>query len=130
MSTLNIGPGQNTDAIFQTRVASERGPPIEKSAGLSLYERPIKDHTYFITADVARGTKNDSSAFICFDVTTVPYKIVAVFKDNEIKPLMFPNKIKDPSCPYVLFEKRLIEKIDVYLKYTNEAFWWFWRGFL
>jgi len=39
--------------------------------------------------------------------------------------LIFPNKIKDPSCPYVLFEKRLIEKIDVYLKYTNEAFWWF-----
>jgi len=38
--------------------------------------------------------------------------------------LMFPNKIKDPSCPYVLFEKQLIEKIDVYLKYTNEAFWW------
>ena len=38
--------------------------------------------------------------------------------------LMFPNKIKDPSCPYVLFEKRLIEKIDVYLNYVEEAFWW------
>ena len=74
--------------------------PIEKSAGLSLYERPIKDHTYFITADVARGTKNDSSAFICFDVTTVPYKIVAVFKDNEIKPLMFPNKINQVARAY------------------------------
>ena len=37
---------------------------------------------------------------------------------------MFPNKIKDPSCPYVLFEKKLIKKIDKYLNYVEEAFWW------
>ncbi len=74
--------------------------PVESSAGLKIYERPIKDHTYFITADVARGTKNDASAFICFDVTTVPYKIVAVFKDNEIKPLLFPNKIDKVARAY------------------------------
>ena len=73
---------------------------IESSGGLKIYERPIKDHTYFITADVARGTKNDASAFICFDVTTVPYKIVAVFKDNEIKPLLFPNKIDKVARAY------------------------------
>ena len=48
---------------------------MESSGGLKIYEKPIKDHTYFITADVARGTKNDNSAFICFDVTEVPYKI-------------------------------------------------------
>jgi len=74
--------------------------PVESSGGLKIYERPIKDHTYFITADVARGTKNDASAFICFDVTTVPYKIVAVFKDNEIKPLLFPNKIDKVARAY------------------------------
>ena len=74
--------------------------PIESSGGLKIYERPIKDHTYFITADVARGTKNDASAFICFDVTQVPYKIVAVFKDNEIKPLLFPNKIDKVARAY------------------------------
>ena len=74
--------------------------PIESGGGLKIYEKPIKDHTYFITADVARGTKNDASAFICFDVTTVPYKIVAVFKDNEIKPLLFPNKIDKVARAY------------------------------
>jgi len=74
--------------------------PVESSGGLKIYERPIKDHTYFITADVARGTKNDASAFICFDVTQVPYKIVAVFKDNEIKPLLFPNKIDKVARAY------------------------------
>ena len=74
--------------------------PLESSGGLKIYEKPIKDHTYFITADVARGTKNDNSAFICFDVTEVPYKIVAVFKDNEIKPLLFPNKIDKVARAY------------------------------
>lgn len=74
--------------------------PIESSGGLKIYERPKKDHTYFITADVARGTQNDNSAFICFDVTQVPYKIVAVFKDNEIKPLLFPNKIDKVARAY------------------------------
>jgi dolichol-phosphate mannosyltransferase len=38
--------------------------------------------------------------------------------------LMFPHKIKDPSCPYILFEKRIVEKIYIYLNYVDEAFWW------
>ena len=74
--------------------------PLQKSAGLSVYEKPKKDHTYFMTADVARGTNKDASAFIVFDVTTVPYKIVAVFKDNEIKPLLFPQKINQVARAY------------------------------
>ena len=66
--------------------------PIVKHEGLNVYENPIKDHNYMIT-DVARGTKNDASAFVVFDVTNIPYKVVASFKDNEIKPLLFPHKI-------------------------------------
>ena len=46
-----------------------------------------------ITADVSRGTSNDYSAFIVVDVTQVPYKVVAKYRDNEVKPLLFPHKI-------------------------------------
>ena len=53
-----------------------------------------------IVADVARGTNNDYSAFICFDVSTVPYKIVAKYRNNEIKPLLFPNIIHDVAKAY------------------------------
>tara|TARA_A100001011_G_scaffold41991_2_gene39677 strand:+ start:4181 stop:5824 length:1644 start_codon:yes stop_codon:yes gene_type:complete len=74
--------------------------PIEQYAGLSVYEKPQKDKTYMLTADVARGTKNDNSAYIVFDVTEIPYKIVATFKDNELKPLMFPHKIHDVAKAY------------------------------
>ena len=82
--------------------------PIVKHEGLNVYENPIKDHNYIITADVARGTKNDASAFVVFDVTSIPYKVVASFKDNEIKPLLFPHKIhhvaKAYNNAYVLVE--------------------------
>ena len=45
--------------------------------------------------DVARGTEQDYSAFLVFDVSELPYRIVAKYRNNEIKPLLFPNIIHD-----------------------------------
>ena len=73
---------------------------LHKHAGLTVYKKPEKDHTYMLTADVARGTKNDNSAFVMFDITEVPYRVVASFKDNEIKPLLFPQKIYQMARAY------------------------------
>ena len=74
--------------------------PLQSNAGLDIYEQPKKDHTYFMTADVSRGTSNDYSAYVVFDVTEVPYRIVAKFRDNELKPLIFPSKIYDVARAY------------------------------
>ena len=74
--------------------------PKKSSAGLDMHESPEDGHTYFLTADVARGTQNDYSAFVVVDVTEIPYKIVAKFRDNEIKPLLFPSKIYDVARAY------------------------------
>ena len=74
--------------------------PIQSNAGLDMYEKPREGATYVVVADVARGTNNDYSAFICFDVSTVPYKIVAKYRNNEIKPLLFPNVIHDVAKAY------------------------------
>ena len=76
--------------------------PIQSNAGLDMYERPEKDHLYVLVADVSRGTRNDYSAFIVFDVTTVPYKIVSKYRNNEIKPMLFPNVIHDVASAYNL----------------------------
>ena len=75
-------------------------PPIQSNAGLDVFEKPLKDHTYVLTADVSRGTSNDYSAFLVFDVSQMPYRIVAKFRDNEIKPLLFPAKIYDVARAY------------------------------
>ena len=74
--------------------------PIQSNAGVDVFEHPIPEHTYILTADVARGTSNDYSAFIVFDVTSVPYRIVAKFRDNEIKPLLFPQRIHQIAKAY------------------------------
>jgi len=74
--------------------------PIQSNAGLDMYEKPKEKATYVLVADVARGTNNDYSAFIVFDVSTVPYRIVAKYRNNEIKPLLFPNIIHDVAKAY------------------------------
>ena len=74
--------------------------PVKSNAGLDVHQNPEDGHTYFLTADVARGTQNDYSAFVVVDVTEIPYKIVAKFRDNEIKPLLFPSKIYDVARAY------------------------------
>ena len=74
--------------------------PLKSNAGLDVYENPIENKTYMITVDVARGTQKDYSAFIVFDISQIPYRIVAKYRDNDIKPLVFPSKIYDTARAY------------------------------
>tara|TARA_R110002050_G_scaffold66628_2_gene144337 strand:- start:862 stop:2502 length:1641 start_codon:yes stop_codon:yes gene_type:complete len=74
--------------------------PMQSNAGLDVHVKPEEGHTYMLTADVSRGTSNDYSAYVVVDVSEIPYKIVAKYKDNEIKPLLFPAKIYDVARAY------------------------------
>ena len=58
--------------------------PLTIIEGLSQYERASPGQQYVITADVARGKGLDFSTFNVFDITEMPYKQVAVYKDNLI----------------------------------------------
>ena len=74
--------------------------PLQSNAGLDVYEQPKEGNTYLLTADVSRGVANDYSAYIVFDVSQVPYRIVAKYRDNEVKPLIFPQKIHQVAKAY------------------------------
>ena len=75
--------------------------PIQNNGkGLVVYEAPKKENNYIITVDTARGIDHDYSAFIVFDITQFPYKTVARYKNNEIKPMLFPNIILDMARAY------------------------------
>ncbi|AGH06799.1 terminase large subunit [Synechococcus phage S-RIM2] len=74
--------------------------PITQNKGLAIYKRTEQDHNYIITVDVARGTSQDYSAFCVMDTTTVPYEMVARYRNNEIKPIIFPNIIVDVAKNY------------------------------
>jgi hypothetical protein len=102
--------------------------PLQSNAGLDVYENPIKGHTYVCTVDVARGVTKDYSAFVVLDVTKMPYKIVAKFRDNEIKPLLFPHTIERVCNAYnhahVLVEtndlgQQVAEALQFELEYDN-----------
>ncbi len=73
---------------------------VKSNAGLDIYQEAIKDHQYVIACDVARGVSADYSAFTVIDTTTFPYKLVAKYRSNTIKPLLFPNIIVQTASNY------------------------------
>lgn len=79
---------------------SSMDPIYQNDMGLMLYEEPLKDRTYVITVDVARGVGGDYSAFTVIDVTETPYKMVGKFKNNTIAPMLFPNVIHKTAKDY------------------------------
>ena len=67
--------------------------PIMKSEGLIQYEKPEKDKQYVLIADVARGKGLDYSTFNVINITEMPYRQVAVYRDNLIGPVDFATVI-------------------------------------
>jgi len=74
--------------------------PIESNAGFDVHEQPKKDAMYCICVDVARGGSNDYSAFTVIDISSVPYRMIAKYRNNEIKPLIFPEIIYNIAVAY------------------------------
>jgi len=60
---------------------------------LKVYEKPVKDHEYIMTVDVSKGRGQDYSTFTVIDVSQRPFKQVAVYRNNNISPLLYPNII-------------------------------------
>ena len=74
--------------------------PKTRNAGLDVYFEPERDHDYVLTVDVARGVGGDYSAFVVVDITNFPHKLVAKYRNNEIKPMLFPNVIWEVAKSY------------------------------
>ncbi len=74
--------------------------PQTRNAGLDVYAPVEKGHDYVMTVDVARGVGEDYSAFIVVDITQFPHRLVAKYRNNEIKPMLFPNIIYEVAKNY------------------------------
>ena len=74
--------------------------PKRKEAGLSIYDDPEEGHSYHICVDVARGLTKDYSAFTVIDTTEIPYQVVGKYRNNTIKPLLFPDIIHKVATAY------------------------------
>jgi hypothetical protein len=87
-----IAPSKLRSMVFKT--------PLHTNNNLSVYEEPIKNHTYALVADTSQGKGVDYSALVVFDVSKMPYTQVAVFRDNTISPLLYPNVIYNVGNKY------------------------------
>ena len=70
-----------------------RTPEYLNNEGLRIYQRPIPDHKYIMVVDTARGQGQDYHAFSVVDVSCIPYRVVATFRNNMLAPMLYPNAI-------------------------------------
>ena len=87
-----IAPSKLRSLIYES--------PLTHNAGLDIFEQVKDKHDYIITVDVARGVGNDFSAFVVVDITEFPHRVVAKYRDNQIKPMLFPNIIYEIAKNY------------------------------
>jgi len=74
--------------------------PKQFNESLKIFEEPIPDHIYTLCADTSRGVGNDYSAFVILDVTKLPYKVVATYRNNVIAPVLYPKAIYNAAYAY------------------------------
>jgi hypothetical protein len=55
------------------------------------YESPRKECIYAMTVDTSEGLGQDYTVATIFDITKLPYKVVAVYRDNKVSPLLLPD---------------------------------------
>ena len=94
----------------QTLLGLKAVPPnrMLEDNSLNIYEDTQKDHDYIMTVDVSKGRGQDYSTFNVIDISTRPFKQVAVYRNNLISPILFPNIIykyaKVYNDAYVIIE--------------------------
>jgi hypothetical protein len=74
--------------------------PVFSKNNIDVYEEPIKKATYCMIVDTAQGKGQDFSAFSVFDVSQIPYRQVAKYRDNNISPMLYPNIIYQVGMKY------------------------------
>ena len=99
------------------------GTIIYSKDGFDAYEMPIrpetggdiKPHIYVIVADVAQGVEGDYSAFVVVDITEMPWRVVAKYRDNKISPMLYPSVIykiaQEYNEAYVLLEINVSDQV-------------------
>jgi len=98
--------------------------PIYQKDGLDIFEMPEKGRSYVMVADTAKGVGGDYSSFVMIDITNVPYKVVAKYRDNQIAPMLYPSVIyraaMDYNNAYVLIEVNTSEQVAHILYHEYE----------
>ena len=75
-------------------------PVFSNDEGFDVLVKPEEEHTYVMCVDVSRGQGLDYHAFTIVDITEMPYRLVAKFRNNMMSPLVYPNAIYAAARQY------------------------------
>ena len=82
--------------------------PLETDGSFAIWKHPIVlrqpsksdirlledfHHKYMMTVDTSHGKGMDYSTFLVFDITKIPFEVVARYRNNKIDPLVYPDLI-------------------------------------
>lgn len=93
-----------------------------------ILEQPKEGHRYIVILDPSRGQEVDYTSMVVIDYTEIPYKIVATYHSNDIRPLLVPSIIvnlgKKYNEAYLLIERNsigqaIVESCWYDLEYEN-----------
>lgn len=73
---------------------------VDKHGDIEIFEQPKEGHEYLITVDTSRGVGSDYSAFVVFDISDMPYRVVAKYKNNRISPMIYPTIVYNAATHY------------------------------
>lgn len=74
--------------------------PLTSKDGLSIYTEKAPKRVYTMNCDVSHGKGLDYSAFSVIDVTELPYKQVAAYRNNTITPKDYAEIINNIARYY------------------------------
>ena len=89
-----VGTGNtlvNAETLLSLRATNPKR--VLEDGSFLIYEEPEKDHNYIMTVDVAKGRGQDYSTFNVIDISERPFRQVAVYRNNRISPILFPDII-------------------------------------
>jgi len=95
-------PSAGKDIMFSREKLEEQKAkkPIENIAGFKIFDKYRPGERYASGHDVAGGVGLDSSTSVFIDFSTIPAKVVATYKNNEIKPDVFGYEINNQANLY------------------------------
>jgi len=102
--------------------------PMKQEDCLDIYENPIPGHLYIGCVDCSEGVEQDYSTINVLDVSQVPYKQVAKYRNNKLPLLFLPTVVyalcKRYNTAYALIEtnnvgQQVVDILHYDLEYEN-----------
>jgi hypothetical protein len=102
--------------------------PLSSIDNLDVYENPQSGHLYIATVDCSEGVGLDYHTINILDVTQVPYKQVAKYRNNKLPLLFFPTIVysiaKRYNEAFILVEtnnvgQQVVDILHYELEYEN-----------